>query len=318
MNQKKAVFIGLVALAILVFFMIADYKNKGGLGGGVVSQNILYITQPVMSFSGIVEKIEGNKITVSQKQMLMQTGTAAQMPPVAITGVPSPYPTPKMVTITYQTTLSDRTQISQPAPYISYLFKTGAPGAQEKLTIKDIKVGQNITVNSQSDLRTLSGNVFEAVMINLPQKTNTLNGRISGVEGNSLTIKAFPPLAMGAYTRSSAMGTAQNIPKEKEYTITITKDTEISRMIYSTAMMTPGEPPTPPKTEKLAPSDLKKDMQATVYTDADVTQGSSFIALRIEPMIVAITPTTPLMNTPPPAISTTPASGAAQMIAPTP
>ncbi|PIV08615.1 hypothetical protein COS52_01745, partial [Candidatus Roizmanbacteria bacterium CG03_land_8_20_14_0_80_39_12] len=51
-----------------------------------------------------------------------------------------------------------------------------------------------------------------------------------------------------------------------------------------------GGAPSAPKTEKLTLSDLKKDMQITVYTDADVTEGIKFNALRIEPMMTVAAP----------------------------
>ena len=302
MNQKKVILIGIVALVILTFFMIFDVKNKRG-EGGIVSQNILYITQPVTSFSGIVDKIEGNRITIKQNQTLSQN----IMPPAALAAnIPlSPLPTPKTVVLTYRVMVSDKTQIAQVAPYIPYLFKSMSLVPSLKLTIKDIKVGTSVTVNTQVDLRTLVGNTFEATLINVPQKTNILNGRISRLEGKTLTIMAFPPTAMNALANPIAMGAPQNAPKEKEFIIMLTSDTEISRTVYDSAM-TAGEAPSPPQAEKLSLSDLKKDMQVTVYTDADVTQGSSFTALRVEPMIVAVATTPPL------------ASGAAQIVAPTP
>ena len=106
-------------------------------------------------------------------------------------------------------------------------------------------------------------------MINLPPIINTLNGKIVNVTNSTLTLKAFAPVAAA--------------PQEKEYTIHITQDTEISRNVYDTNM-TPGEPPTPPKPEKLTLADLKTDMRATVYTAEDVIETQTLTALRIEPM----------------------------------
>lgn len=283
MNQKKIIVVGVVVLAILALFMLVDYKNKNGFSGGTVSPNILYITQPVTSFSGIVDKIEGNRLFVSQKQTLTQNIVPGAAINASIS--PSPLPTPKTVIVTYQVVTSDKTQISQTAPYINYLFKTITPGPAPKLTIKDVKIGQYVTVNSQADLRTLASDTFEATTINLSPITNTLNGKIISLEGNTLTLKAFTPVASIANPGSAAPAT----PKEKEYTITITQETEISRMSYN-ASMTPGETPTPPKSEKLAISDLKKDMQVTAYTAEDVTTSQNLTALRIEPMIVPVMP----------------------------
>lgn len=299
MDQKKIVSIAFIALVLLTLFMLFDNAQKKGLNGKSVSPNILYITQPVTSFSGIVDKIEGNRITIKQSQTLVQNIA----PPAALAAnIPlSPIPTPKTVILTYEVVVSNKTQISQAALSMPYLFKSISPAPAPKLTIKDIKVGTSINVSTQVDLRTLAGTTFEATMINMSQKTTMLNGKISRVDGNVLTIKAFPPTAMNALASPIAMGAPQNAPKEKEYVITLASDTEISRTIYGTAM-TAGEAPSTPKTEKLGLSDLKKDMQITVYTDADVTVGTKFNALRIEPMMTAVAPPTPVTS-----VSATPA-----------
>jgi hypothetical protein len=276
MDHKKIIVIGVVILGILTLFMVVDYKNKNGLGGQTLSPNILYITQPVTSFSGKVEKIEGNVVSISSQYALLQTA------PIAITVMPNQppvMPTPQTKTVIYKLLVTDKTQINQPATFINYLLKTVTPAPQTKLTIEDVKVGQMIMVNSAVDLRTLKSNQFEATMINLPPINNTLNGKIVKITNNSLTLKAFAPVA------------AVTDPQEKEYTIHITQDTEISRNIYSTNM-NPEEPPTPPKPEKLAISDLKADMQVTAYTSEDVTETQTLTALRIEPAqeIPSITP----------------------------
>jgi len=101
MNTKKVILISLVALAFLAFFIVSDAKNKSG-GGGAISQNILYITQPVMSFSGVVEKIEGNKITVTQKQMAVQTYAPPAIAAATTQTMPSPLPTPKTIVVTFK------------------------------------------------------------------------------------------------------------------------------------------------------------------------------------------------------------------------
>jgi len=286
MNHKKIIVVGIILLGILALFMTVDYKNKNGLNGQTVSPNILYLTSPVNSLSGKVEKIEGNAVSISSQYALLQTA------PIAITVMPNQppvMPTPQIKTITYKLFVTDKTQISQPASNINYLFKTitpsGAPGfptaSTPNLTVKNIKVGQYITVNSQDDLSTLLKNTFEATMINLPPIINTLNGKIVNITNNTLTLKAFAPVA--AAPPMIALDTAPPTPQEKEYTIYITQDTEISRNVYGTNM-TPGEPPTPPKPEKLTLADLKADMRATVYTVEDVIETQTLTALRIEPV----------------------------------
>lgn len=261
MNHKKIIFIGVILLGILTLFMVVDYKNKNGSDGQTVSPNILYLTSPVNSLSGKVEKIEGNVVLISSQYAVPQTA------PIAITVMPNQppvMPTPQIKTITYKLLVTDKTQISQPASNINYLFKTITPGPISKFTIKDIKVGQMITVNSNVDLRILKNNEFEAVEINFPPISNTLNGTIVSVANNVLILKAFAPA-------TSAI--SEVAPSEKEYAINIMQDTEISRM-------TSEEPPKP---EKLTISDLKVGTQTTVYTAEDIIYSQTLTAMRIEP-----------------------------------
>lgn len=275
MSQKIIIAGGVVVLAILALFMFLGFSKKNEVSDQSVSPNILYITSPVTFLSGKVEKVEGNTILVSNQYAVPQTA------PIVITVLPNQppiMPTPQTKTITYKLLVTDKTQINQPATYVNYLLRTVVPSPQAKLTVKDIKVGQMITVNSAVDLRILKSNELEATMINLPQTTKVLSGKIVSVTNNALTLKAFPPLTGGPV----AVNTAPAAPQEKEYFITVTSDTEISRM-------TSGGSSTLPKPEKLALSDLKKDMQTTVYTAEDVTEAQTFTALRIEPAQVIST-----------------------------
>lgn len=303
MDHKKIIFIGVIVLGILALLIFNTPSNKA------VSPNILYITQPVNSLTGKVEKIEGNVVSISSQYTLPQTA------PIAITVMPNQppvMPIPQIKTITYKLLVTDKTQITQPTSNINYLFKTvalppgapglGAPGlpttSTSNLTVKNIKVGQYITVNSQDDLRTLLKNTFEATTINLPPIANTLNGKIVNVTNNTLTLKAF--IHVAAARPMIAVNIAPPAPQEKEYTINITQDTEISRTSFTLpTLLKPGEMPPPPKNEKLSISDLKVDMQATVYTAEDATETQTLTALRIEPAQPMIAPPIPSASTSP-------------------
>jgi len=287
-----------------VVFIFTYFYNNGLKKSESISPNILFLTQPVSSFSGIVDKINGNNITISQKLTLFQNNTLQAPSALNPANQTSPFPTPKTMTVTYNIVITDKTQISQPSPFINYLFKTvntplGLPTNNvSKLTAKDIKIGQMITVNTMKDLRTLAGNTFEATNISIPQITNTLNGKIISLEGNIMILKGF---AMGA---SLAVPGVETAPQEKEYRVNITSDTEISRTSFTPpTLLKPGEMPPPPKNEKLSTSDLKNDMQVTVYTAEDVTTSQALTALRIEPPqiildVVLISPTPSASTTP--------------------
>lgn len=265
MDHKKIIVIGVIVLGILTLFMFNGPSNKA------LSPNILYLTQPVTSFSGKVEKIDGNKIIVSQQMTTSQNVLPIPLNPL---GQTSPIPTPKIMKVTFQVVVTDKTIINRPATLVNYLFKTTSlgtppPAVIPETTIKDIKIDQIIIVNTTKDLRTLDGDIFEATTINLPPVANTLNGKIINLEGNVLTIKGFAQTMAGI--------------TEKEYRISINSDTEISRNIYN-VNMTPGEPPTAPKPEKLTIGDLKKDTQVSIYTAEDIIESQILTALRIEPV----------------------------------
>lgn len=259
--MKKVLIALLVLFALLFVLTSSNFYKSSAKKSESISPNILYITSPVTSLSGKVEKIAGNKITV------------------------------KMMTVTYHVIVTDKTQIYQPPLSIGYLFKTTTlPGAPvlptttSKLTVKDVKIDQLITVNTMNDLRILVGDTFEAVTINLPPITNTLNGRIISLEGSVLTVKGFAPVNGGPMNpgNTAARNDTPAAPQEKEYRVTLTSDTEISRMVNES--MAPVVP-IPPKPEKFTPSDLKKDMRVMVYTAQDVNENSQLTALRIEPII---------------------------------
>lgn len=298
-------------LLIIVGFLIGQsglIKSYSGIkisGMNQVSSDILFLTQPVTNFSGKVDKVEGNAVWVSQQFTLAQNYTMAP-PPVLTPGQSSPaIPTPiPPKNISYKVLVNSNTQISRPPVYISYLLITPPPSVPVKLSVKDIKQGQFITLNTNTDLRTISGNEFTANSIQLPQIQNSINGKISSISGNTLLVKAFAPIQNGP--GGMAIGSA-TIPPPKEviYSVTVTDATEISRygqMEPSKETETPKEGGLinkPPAPEKLSVSDLKADMQITVYADIDVTATQKFTALRIEPMIVIASPPVLQVSQPP-------------------
>ena len=74
MNKNKLL-IALTLLFVILIAIILVIFNKSTLLGKlfapdskqIISPDILYLTSPVNSFSGKVEKIEGNIITISKK-----------------------------------------------------------------------------------------------------------------------------------------------------------------------------------------------------------------------------------------------------------
>ncbi|MCW1310078.1 MAG: hypothetical protein QXP04_05270, partial [Candidatus Nanoarchaeia archaeon] len=151
MGEKRIIINLIVLLTFLFFFILFKFYNKKDGSTPPISPNILYLTSPVTSFSGKVENIAGTTLFVSNQYDILQTI------PVFTTffpNKPSIIPTPKIKTLTYKVLITEKTQITQPPLNINYLFKTVSPTLPPKLTKKDIKVGQYIYINTQTDLRT--------------------------------------------------------------------------------------------------------------------------------------------------------------------
>lgn len=243
----------IVVLSVLLIILGAGAlkKNNPSLSGP--SSTILFLTQPVKTFSGIIEKIDGDTLTVSQN-MTMNSVTQK---------------------ITYRVITDKNTLIEQPESPIPYLFAKSGNAINKKKTIKDLKVGQAAVINTDEDLRTLTFQEFKATRVTLNAIANTLSGPVFDVNGSTLIIKAIPPFTPVSET-----------PKERNYRIKITSNTEISR---SAADGTPV---------RLTLNDLKRNMWVVAYTDGDLNSGTDFTALRIDPSISVEAPT-PTPTSPP-------------------
>jgi hypothetical protein len=282
MNKNKLFTATLVSLFFILALLLSLIALKKSSQKKPLSPNILYLTSPVYSFSGTVEKIEGKAIYVSQK-ITENNLPFAPFPP---NPNPSPFPTPKTVTLSYRVLISEKTQISKPPIFINYLFITPTPTAEKKLSINNIKIGQTVTVTTNQDLRTLTSDTFEATTVSLPPIINTLSGKVFEVKKDILIVKAFTPQS----------------PNERDYQIKITKDTEISRI------GTNGKP------EKLSLEEIKKEMGVIVYTDEDVTQSQKLTALRLEPILPPSPAVSPAL--PPPITSPSPIASPSPFITP--
>lgn len=293
MKIKNLPLIIICALIVILGLTLAILLQKRSSKPSI-SSNILSLTPPVTSFSGTVEKISGNTITLTQtvtEQLPAPIYDPNNLP--TADNPASPLPSPATHILTYQVLVTDQTVISQPPAIINYLFKSNnpptqlAPSSQPTLSIQDIKEGQYLSINTLSDLRTLSGDQFEATSINLPMLRNSLTGTIISITDNTLVIKAYLPPSMSPTT------TPENpeslTPQQKEFTLTITSDTEIS------GMNSQGQP------QRYSLSDLKQDQQISVYSAEDIVDSETLTALRIEPLItyapansnLAPTPITP-------------------------
>ena len=296
MNKKLLIIAG-IAILFLALFFFTQTKQFNQSTTAAVSPNILYFTSPVTAFSGTVDSVSGNVITVSRMITLSQTNYPQPGSKPAVN--PSPQPTQVTKKITFRVKITSNAIINLPPAMINYLFLTPTPAPAPKLTISDIKAGQTVTITSTTDLRTNTSGIITAAAILLNEAT-AVNGKITAVTGNVLTVKGTAFLLAPPPDPLALPG----ISKEATYTVNVTGNTEISRYKPIAAMPTPGQVPPLPEKEKLSLADLKPGIQVTVYTDQDVTATQNLTALRIEPIIQ----TTP---TPLPTAMTAPASGAA-------
>ncbi len=259
----------IAVVALSVGLLGGKFLNTAQLGTSSLSPNILSLTQPVANFSGVVESVGNNELTVSQQVLAQYTPQQYQYKPGA-----SPKPAPKPKTITYTVRLTDKTQISQPPAYIPYRFKNISPAANPSTIDKGaLKKGQQVNVITGVDLRTLSSNVFEAVSVQLPPPTISLNGEIVEKNENGIRLKAFVPAA-----GPPKVDEKPQLPQQKEFTITLTNGTEISQMPFSATPV------------KLSLSDLKIGGHINVYTAEDVSTTENLTALLVDVMPEVVAP----------------------------
>ncbi|MFA5932527.1 MAG: hypothetical protein WCV81_05260 [Microgenomates group bacterium] len=290
MGKILTVFITVIVCTVVVvgaYFFI--YKKTGAPLLQSTSPNVLYLTNPVLSFSGKIESIKENTFTVSQEMILNQ----------AVSLQTNPNQTTKAQTkkITYQVLVTEKTMIIQSTNNVPYLLKQttslASPSAtSNKLTNKDLKTGQYITVTSNTDLRTLLGNQFEANYISITPNIFSIIGKINKINGNEISVLGTAnPAAFPTSTNLQAS-------KEKEYTIIIDQNTEISGSIAT------NNPTIPSKPEKYSLSDLKKDLQVMIYAEGDVNSNQKTTALRVSPLFITNLPLTQLLQSSSPAQST--------------
>lgn len=239
--------------------------------------DILFLTNPVLEFAGKVDKVSGNSIWVSGEFSI----TPPPTPPNNPTGIPGKVitipPLPPTKLLTYKVSIASYTVINRPDTAITYLFNKITPTPSPKLTIGDISIGQWVTVSTASDLRTAASKDIEAYAVKIAPIVNTLTGKIAKIDSKEglIILKAIPPVRSGTKEPTPQ-------PMEKEYTISVAKDTEFSRL-GPTETPKSGATPKPPKPLKYEISDLKTDIQITVSSDTDVIDNQKIKALRIEP-----------------------------------
>ncbi len=262
---RKVIFIGVIILVVVVVGELI-WVLSGRIGIPFISSPyLLELTQPVYTFSGRVDKVSGNSLTVSSQVAEIGSSNA------------KPGQSQKMKKISYNVSVDSKTMISRSENQIPYIFKNTSVGPavitsdKSSLSLKDVRAGDHVNITSSTDLR-IAGNGFTASQITIQPLSTSINGSITAVNGNELIVRAVAPSESLVTANGPAVN--QQPAVEKDYQVSVDNETEISRS---------GSP-------RLNISYLKQGMQVIVYTSEDTANITQVKALRIEP-ILAINPT---------------------------
>lgn len=235
------------------------------------SSDILYLTPPVVTFSGIIDKIGKDYVTVSNYIEPKSPYVVQDIPPSYINKYLAITPQPPKK-ITYRVKITTNTIISRPPLNIPYLFQ--APSSSpSQISINDIKEGEYVTIMFPRDLRLPNSSEESAISLSLLPIPNVINGKITAIKQNILTVEGSPSPTSPENSSISEI--------HKIYLVNISDKTEISRYTPPDIRSTN---PVEAKKEKFQLKDLAFNMPIVVYTDVDVTTNDHVNALRIEPV----------------------------------
>lgn len=249
MKSKSLQFILILAATIILTVIVTDFFFQSPAS---LSPDILSLTQPVHILQGKVAKVENKTIwvetTFNQPSTLLGSGEGGQSTPDKKT--------------TYIVVVSDKTIINQAPVYTPYLFKTtsveGGNGSLDGLSS-----GQQITVNSVQDLRTVTNRRITASSVQLSASIAIINGTITTISEKQITVKGnlSVPLSTNGQTKNDS------------YEIAITPETEISTNKLVSGVFKP---------QKLDSKNLKEGQEVTIFVNQSETQ--PFPALLVQPI----------------------------------
>lgn len=259
-GSRKIFFISLAGILLSLFVYLAFRQLNMGMS---ISRNILLLTNPVMSFSGKVQKVGEEALWLTRTVYTQERSSA----PV------------KKNTLTYKIAIDERTKMQYLIPGAPYLFKARSESrpVYMKPDMRKFKTGQVINVTSREDLRRYSKDTFTAEFLYLQPVANSVFGIISEVLPHGLRLNAILPPKMPFSAADNLAEELPGLPGEKVYIVEVNPDTEISYLDYTN----PGEP----RPVKLDFSQLKPGLPVEVYSDADVYDTDTITALLIQPKI---------------------------------
>ena len=269
-------FLFLASITIFFFaFSLSKQKNQTS-SLPTPSKNILFFTSPINNLSAKVEKIEGDTIIVSREFFYQPLAPELLMAAPPEEGAnPTPFPTPHKQKLTFKIKTTPKTSFEREGFFVPLFFqKSQTP----KITLDEIKPGDNVNIFFQEDLRVVNDNQLTATRIVLPPITHQLTGKISKIEGEKIQIEAteMPPMMVEP-------GQANQPPKL--FTFLTDEKTEVSYQKKVKEKMPEGEMMMETlKPVKQALSDLKVGDKVRVYSFQDILKTPNPKAVRIEPI----------------------------------
>ncbi len=262
---QPVIIILLAIMAGALFFAFGRTNPTNPASNPSVSSHILALTLPITTVSGKVISVSNNSFTL-QVQPLSSNIQGAPISPSTNSGQSSSQQKEQPITYTVMVISSTRiVQNNNPLIMVPAVLTAPTPAsAQPKLSIQDVKANDVVTVISTVDLRTLQGDAFEASSVMLPSKIQTLNGTITVLGNNSLTVKGTV----------AGVGSVQST--QQTFHVIVDNSTSISAFTP-----TPPTPTKPLGAQAASFADLKKDMRVNVSFDREKASGDTVTALSI-------------------------------------
>lgn len=259
MNRFRKIFFIFLGSILLCFFLYSTFNptNKKT----IISRNILLLTNPVMNFSGKVQKVEKGAFWLTKTVYTQEKSSGL----------------PKENILTYKISIGQQTKMQYLSLSIPYLFKA-KPQIKSAYIEPDMgkfRIGQVVNVTSREDLRCHPKNTFVAEFVYLPPVVNSVSGIISQVQPHTLRLKALLPPKILFAKADNREEENLRYPREMVYTVQVNSDTEISCWDNTNLAQ--------PKPVELDFSKLTVGSSVVVYTDVDVYETDTITALLIQP-----------------------------------
>lgn len=189
-SKKKLLIIVILLFILAIVIGLAFYFYKGSVSKNpkTTSEDSL-LEQPLYDFSGNIEEINGQTLTVTDTQYSSQQ--------------------PKKTT--YKVRVNDQTDIKWEPLSVPYSLKIATPSAAQAKS-GDLKIGQRVQVRVKEDIRKNGRGELTANSITISHGLVVINGTINSFQDNKLELRAKPP----------------SVPEEKDYQFKLDSETEIT------------------------------------------------------------------------------------------